>query len=256
VNEPPPFLKGWRIKIERNSGMKALFVTGTDTGVGKTVITGCLAKYLSEKGYNVITQKWIQTGSNSNSPSDIELHLKIMNRNIDDMKEYLSYALPYVFKSACSAHLASKIENKRININKIKKSFKILSNRFDFIIIEGLGGVLVPYNKRRLVIDIVKDLDLPVLVVVENKLGAINHTLLTIEVLNIRKIKIFGLVFNNRKCENKPILEDNPRIIKALTKQKIFGALPREIRHRKLYERFIPIGDRIFRQLPRYERVA
>lgn len=236
--------------------MRALFVTGTDTGVGKTVITGCLAKYLSEKGHNVITQKWIQTGCNLNFPSDIELHLKIMNRNIDDIKEHIPCISPYVFKSACSPHLASKIENKIININKIKKSFEILSNRFDFIIIEGLGGPLVPYNKRRLVIDIVKDLDLPVLVVVENKLGAINHTLLTIEALNIRKIKILGLVFNNRKCENKPILEDNPRIIKALTKQKIFGTLPREVKHRKLYEKFIPIGDRIFKQLPTYERVA
>lgn len=226
---------------------QALFVTGTDTGAGKTVITGCLAKYLLEKGYNVITQKWIQTGCDPGVPSDIRLHLKIAGRDINDIKQYLPYIAPYAFKGAYSPHLASQAENKIININKIKTSFKILSHQFDFIIIEGLGGALVPYNKRRLVIDIVKDLDLPVLVVVENKLGAINHALLTIEALNTRKIKIFGIVFNNRKCQDKPILEDNPRIIKTLTKQRVFGVLPHEAGQRKLYEKFIPIGEKIFR---------
>lgn len=233
--------------------MKALFVSGTDTAVGKTVITGCLAKYLSLKGHNVITQKWIQTGCNSNFPSDIKSHLKIMERDINNMKERLSYIAPYVFNTACSPHLASKIENKRIDRNKIIKALKILSQRFDFVIVEGTGGALVPFNKKRLVIDIVKDLDLPVLVVAGNKLGAINHTLLTIEALALRKIKIFGLVFNELKKENKLILKDNPRIIRALTKQRIFGSLSREATYQKVYEKFIPIGERIFKLLPKYE---
>jgi len=235
--------------------MKALFVTGTDTAVGKTVVTGCLAKYLSDKGYSVITQKWIQTGCNSNFSSDIKLHLKIMERNIDNIKGYVSYISPYVFESVCSPHLASKIENKRIDINKIIKSLETLSHRFDFIIVEGAGGALVPYNKRRLVIDIVKDLDLPVLVVIDNKLGAINHTLLTIEALTARKLKILGLVFNNRRCKDKLILENNPRIIKSFTKQRIFGILPKMATYPKLYEKFIPIGERIFRQLLRYGKL-
>ena len=229
--------------------MKALFVTGTDTAVGKSVVTGCLAKYLSLKGYSVITQKWIQTGCSLNFPSDIKLHLKIMNRNLNDMKERLSCIAPYVFNKAFSPHLASKIEHKRIDANKIIKGFKILSQRFDFIIVEGIGGALVPFNKKRLVIDIVKALDLPVLVVVDNKLGAINHTLLTVEALTARKIRVLGLVFNNRKRENKLILEDNPRIIKSLTKQRIFGALPRLATYQKLYEKFIPIAEKIFKQL-------
>lgn len=232
--------------------MRALFVTGTDTGVGKTVITGCLARYLFRKGYNVITQKWIQTGCNQNFPSDIKVHLKIMNHNLNDIKRYLPYVAPYVFNKAFSPHLASKMANKRISINKIMQSFKILSRRFDFVIVEGLGGVLVPLNEKRLVIDIVQQLDLSVLVVIGNKLGAINHTLLSIEALTLRKIKILGLVFNNLKRENKRILRDNPRIIKSLTKQRIFGVLPREATYQKLYEKFIPIGERISKLLLTY----
>ncbi|PIP21277.1 MAG: dethiobiotin synthase [Candidatus Omnitrophica bacterium CG23_combo_of_CG06-09_8_20_14_all_40_11] len=229
--------------------MKGIFVTGTDTGVGKTIITGLLGRYLSDKGYNVITQKWIQTGCRDSLASDIKLHLKIMGRDKNDLKDYAGSVSPYTFRVPSSPHLASLIENKIINPNKIIKSFKLLSRRFDFIIAEGVGGVLVPFNKKRLVIDIVRDLDLAVLVVAQNKLGAINHTLLTIEALEKRKIKILGIIFNNLKKENSRIIEDNPLIIKALTNQRIFGVLPWIETHVKLYKSFIPIGEQITKEL-------
>ena len=225
--------------------LKAIFVAGTDTGVGKTIVTGCLAKYLVEQGYNVITQKWMQTGCGSFSSSDIKAHFKIMGCDKSLIKEYLGYAIPYMFRKACSPHLASKLEGKKIDINKIKKSFRFLSKEFDFVIVEGTGGVSVPFSKKRLLIDIVRELHLPVLLVAGNKLGAINHTLLTIEALRARKIKLLGLVFNNTKKEEKYILEDNPRIIKALTKERVFGILPHQASSQKLYGKFIPIAQRI-----------
>lgn len=229
--------------------MKGIFVTGTDTGVGKTIITGLLGKYLLEKEYNVITQKWIQTGCRDSLASDIKLHLKIMHRDKNSLGGYSGLISPYVFKVPSSPHLASQIENKIINPDKIKKSFKLLSRQFDFIIAEGIGGALVPFNKKCLVIDIVKDLRLPVLVVAQNKLGAINHTLLTIEALQKRKIKILGIIFNNPKKEDKRIIKDNPLIIKALTNQTVFGILPWIERHEELYKRFIPIGEKIYKRL-------
>lgn len=228
--------------------MKGIFVTGTDTGVGKTLVTGFLAKYLLARGYDVITQKWIQTGCRGFS-SDIRLHLKIMGKTRRDIKDCIELVCPYIFKPASSPHLASKIKNRRININKIIQSFKLLSRRFNFVIVEGVGGVLVPFNKRCLVIDIAKILDLPVLVIAQNKLGAINHTLLTIEALKTRKMKILGIVFNNFKQENKSILEDNPHIIKTLTDQQILGVMPWKERYDRLYESFYPIGERIFKRL-------
>ncbi len=225
---------------------KAIFVTGTDTGAGKTVITGLLARFLKEKGNSVITQKWIQTGCGSKSYAlDIGLHLKIMGCDRNYIKNYLPHVSPYIFKTPCSPHLACKIENRSISAEKIKKSFDILSREFEFIIIEGIGGALVPFNKKRLVIDIAKELDLPVLVVAQNKLGTINHTLLTIEALKNRGMKMFGVIFNNAKDENKKILADNPRIIKALSGEKILGVLPWMKNYGRLYKKFIPIGDQV-----------
>ena len=143
----------------------------------------------------------------------------------------------------------TKIEGRRISAGKIVKSFNFLSRHFDFVIVEGVGGAMVPFTDKRLVIDIVKELNVPVIIVAGNKLGAINHTLLTIEALRARKIKILGLVFNNMGKGDKLILEDNPRIIKALSGQIIFGTLPWEPSYKKLYKRFTPIGERIFKRL-------
>lgn len=229
--------------------MKGIFVTGTDTGVGKTIISGLLGRYLLDKGYNVITQKWIETGCRDGLASDIKLHLKIMRRDKNNLGGYFGLISPYVFRVPSSPHLASRIENRIINPDKIKESFKLLSRRFDFIIAEGLGGVLVPFNKKGLVIDIVRELNLAVLVIAQNKLGAINHTLLTIDALEKRKIKILGIIFNNPKKEDKRIIQDNPLIIKALANQKVFGVLPWIEDYEKLYERFIPIGKKIYKYL-------
>ncbi len=225
--------------------MKAIFVTGTDTGVGKTIITAFLAKYMLEKGRNVITQKWVQTGCSEFSLSDAAFHLKIMGCDKNNIKGLKDYILPYMFKTPSSPHLASSIENKKISATRIIKSFEILSKRFDFIIVEGSGGVIVPYNEKDLMIDVVKKLDLAVLVVAQNKLGAINHTLLSIEALRKRCIEVLGIVFNNPRKENTRIIKDNPRIIEALTGENILGVLPWIEKPEKLYERFTSIGERI-----------
>ena len=229
--------------------MKGIFIAGTDTGVGKTIITGLLAKYLCDAGHNVITQKWIQTGSPGFKSSDVMAHLRIAGFDRKKTQKYSDLMLPYVFKTPCSPHLASCIEKREINRVKIIKSFRQLSRDFDFVLVEGVGGTLVPYNKKDLVVDIAARLKLPVLIVAQNKLGAINHTLLTIEALKKRKIRILGLIFNDIRNEKRRILEDNPRIVKALTKEKLFGVLPREKRLKKLYAKFLPMGKRLKKEL-------
>jgi dethiobiotin synthetase len=224
----------------------AIFVTGTDTGVGKTVVTGLLARLLKEKGYRVITQKWVQTGSSGFS-ADIDAHLAIMGANRNHIKKYLPHVSPYMFKEPCSPHFASKIGGKKISAEKIKRSFEVLSREFDFVIVEGVGGALVPFNGKRLVIDIAKELALPVVVVAGNKLGGINHTLLTIEALKNRKMKLSGVIFNNAKGEDKKILVDNPRIIQSLSREKLLGVLPWIQGCDRLYKKFIPIGQRLLK---------
>ena len=131
----------------------------------------------------------------------------------------------------------------------LKRSLRILSQRFDFVIVEGVGGILVPFNKNSLIIDIVKDAGLPVLLVTQNKLGTINHILLTVEALKQRKMRILGILFNNCTKEDKRILEDNPRIVKLFSREEVFGVLPRITKYDRLYETFRPMAQRIWKRI-------
>ncbi len=218
--------------------MNAIFIAGTDTGVGKTLITGLLASYLIGKGKSVITQKWIATGNTD----DIRVHSKIMGLASTEKRDLI---VPYSFKFAASPHLAASIEGKLINEKKIKKAFLELWRRYDFVIVEGTGGVLVPISRKSLLIDIVKDLKLPALLVAHNKLGAINHTLLSIEALQKRGIPVIGVVFNNLSKTKKVILDDNQRIVEKISGVAVLGELSGSNNIEVLKNRFKAIGERI-----------
>lgn len=218
--------------------MRAIFVTGTDTGVGKTLITGLLADYFIGKGRSAVTQKWIMTGSTD----DIRVHSKIMGLTSTENRDLI---VPYSFKFAASPHLAASLERKLINEEKIKKAFLELSRRYDFVIVEGTGGILVPISRKSLLIDIVEVLRLPVILVVHNRLGAINHTLMSIEALKKRRIPIIGVVFNNLSKTKKVILDDNQRIIEEISGVTVLGELLRSNNIKMLKDKFKAIGDKI-----------
>jgi len=225
--------------------MNGIFITGTDTAVGKTVVTGLLARYLLAAGYSAITQKWIQTGSDA-SPPDIAAHLDLAPMT----KLPLDDICPYRFTLPASPHLAAANEKTRIDLAKITTGFNKLAAQFDFVLVEGIGGILVPYNSKSLVVDIAADLKLPLIIVAKNKLGAINHTLLTIEAAKARAMKILGIVFNESDSEESPpIAEDNPKIIADLTGVTILGMLPWSADKSTLIESFDPIGERFLKQL-------
>jgi dethiobiotin synthetase len=231
--------------------MPAIFITGTDTEVGKTVITGLLGRFLLKKGYSVITQKWFQTGT-SEERGDFYKHLRLMGMKVEQVEKYLTHAICYSFKFPSSPHLASLLEKKRIKTARIKRSFYSLVRRFNFVIVEGTGGLLVPYSKKNLLIDIVQELNLPIIIVVGNKLGAINHTLLTIEAAKYRGLKIIGVIFNHHtKKGNRVILEDNLKIVKYIGKEKIIGRLPYLKDKESLYKYFEPIAVRVLRNSSR-----
>ena len=228
---------------------KAIFVAGTDTRVGKTIVTGLLGRLLIKNNHKVITQKWVQTGSGRFS-QDICRHMKLMKKKKTDYKGYLPLMSPYTFKFASSPHLAGRLEGAVINIDTIKKSLACLFKNFDTVIIEGTGGLLVPLNEDRLLIDAIKELRLPVLLVAGNRLGTINHTLLSIEALRARNVKIMGIIFNNTTNDtDEIILKDNPRIVKTLTDMEVLGILPYARNMDLLYRYFAPIGNKIIRML-------
>ncbi|MGB2601120.1 MAG: dethiobiotin synthase [Candidatus Omnitrophota bacterium] len=227
----------------------AIFITGTDTEVGKTVITGLLARTLSENGVNVITQKWVQTGC-SDLSGDIAEHMKFMGSGTESIEKYGQDMVPYTFEFPSSPHLAAFMEKKVIDPKKIEKAFIRLAENFDFVVVEGTGGLMVPINDEVMIVDIVKELDLPVLIVAENRLGAINQTMLTVEALRERGLRITGIVFNRLTGDgDETVLKDNPRIIESLTGIEVLGELGYEKEKDAIIGNWRPIGEKLLKIL-------
>lgn len=234
--------------------MNAIFIAGTDTGVGKTVVTGLFCRYLLDRGYSVVPQKWVGTGSGSLYGDDINTHLKFIGKKRKDFTSHLSSMAPYNFRFPASPHLAAELEWKKINIAKIIKATRALSEHFDFVVIEGAGGLLVPLTGDTLVIDIVEELKLPTLIVAANKLGAINHSLLSTEALRSRGIKTLGIIFNNISKGKRTILNDNPRIVDELTGGMVLGILPKAKNLFRLQRLFEPIGDEVLAKYAEFNK--
>ena len=127
----------------------------------------------------------------------------------------------------------------------IKQAYEQLAARFEWVLVEGMGGALVPYSRKALLLDLVDELDLPVLIVAKNKLGAINHTLLTIEAIQGRGLTVLGVVFNGPEHEPDAISQDNPKIIQDLTDVKVLGTLPWTQDEAALTQSFESIGKGI-----------
>lgn len=229
-----------------------LFISGTDTGIGKTLITGLLAHFLQETGLSVITQKWVQTGYSENI-SDIKEHLLLMKKNPEEFTPYMSLMMPYCFQFPGSPHLAAALEKKTIDLAVIESSLTKLKKHFNSIIIEGSGGLFVPINSQKTYIDLIKLFSLPVILVVGNKLGAINQALLSIDALAHRKIPILGLIFNTQSPnESELILNDNPKIIETISEIPILGTLPYSKDINMLSNYFQPIGEKILIQIKKH----
>lgn len=170
------------------------FITGIDTNIGKSYATGWLAREWNRQGIKTITQKMIQTGNVGHS-EDIDLHREIMGIPFtEEDREHITF--PIVYSYPASPHLAAEIDHQTIPIDKIAESTRILRDRYDMVLLEGAGGLMVPITRDYLTIDYVADHELPVILVTSGRLGSINHTLLSIEALEKRGIQLYGLVYN------------------------------------------------------------
>ncbi len=179
------------------------FITGIGTDVGKSWATGWVAKRFMEEGKSVITQKFIQTG-NQGSSEDIEVHRKIMG--IPMTKEDLEMiTAPEIFSYPCSPDLAAKIDKRAIDFEKIEHATKTLESRYDVVLIEGAGGIMVPLDGEYLTIDYIRDHKLPTVVVTNGQLGSINHTLLTLFAIKQYGIELSEVVYNHH-FDKDPII--------------------------------------------------
>ena len=193
-------------------------ITGIDTDAGKSYATGFLARELNRKGQRTITQKFIQTGNTGHS-EDIDLHRRIMGiAPTDDDREGL--ARPEIFSYPCAPHLAARIDGRPIDFDKIERATEELSRRYDVVLLEGAGGLMVPLTDELLTIDYIAQKGYPLLFVTSGKLGSINHTLLSLEAIKNRGIKLDTVLYNlYPTVEDRTIQEDTQLFIQRYLKK-------------------------------------
>lgn len=188
------------------------FISGIDTDAGKSYCTAWYAGKLVQNGQRVITQKFIQTGNVGHS-EDIDLHRQIMGTGyLPEDREGLT--MPEIFSYPCSPHLASRIDNRPIDFDKIERATEELARRYDIVLVEGAGGLMVPLTEEYLTIDYIAEKHYPLIFVTSGKLGSINHTLLSFEAIKNRNIKLDTVLYNlYPTVEDKTIQDDTMQYI-------------------------------------------
>lgn len=172
---------------------RGVFITGTDTGVGKTVVSAALTVTLQHEGLRVGVMKPIETGT---SPSTLMRSDAAKLRTLMTHNTPIEEVSPYRFRLPLAPLSAAQAEHRTIDPGTIRNAYRLLADRFDYTVVEGAGGVLVPIAPHTDVIDLIARLKLPVVIVGRSGLGGINHARLTIEALCRRNIRIVALVLN------------------------------------------------------------
>ena len=190
------------------------FISGIDTGIGKTYTTGYLAKLWNAQGQQVITQKLIQTG-NVNVSEDIQQHREIMGTGwLPEDESKLT--MPEIFSYPASPHLATKLDGRDIDFAKIEAATQQLAEKFEVVLLEGAGGLMVPLTTELLTIDYLEQKKFPVILVSSGRLGSINHTLLSLEALKARGLSLYALAYNlNDESQDPLISKDTSEYLKA-----------------------------------------
>ena len=187
--------------------IKGLFITATDTGVGKTVVAGAIAKILTDKGLKVGVFKPIATGCSRTweglSSEDTEFLAHCANSNLP-----LSTITPVGYLTPAAPIVSAAHDGPAIDFNKIAAAYNEISKNCDIVIVEGIGGVRVPLTVEYDVLDLAVEFDLPTVIVARPNLGTINHTLMTIDCIRAAKLKIAGVVINGFDATKATIAEN------------------------------------------------
>ena len=202
-----------------------LFITGTDTGVGKTLITAGLASALQKQGVDVTVMKPFSCGESGKG--DVDYFIEKLG--LTDSRKLLN---PFHCKLPLAPSVAAKLTGKKMDVRQAVSAYNELSRRHEITLVEGVGGVMVPLTQKLSVLDFIERLNIPVIVVARAGLGTINHTLLTVEALRSRRAKILGIVMNGFTGKGQAE-KTNPDEIERLTKLPILARVP----YRKTYSK-------------------
>ena len=203
-----------------------IFITATDTEVGKTVVTAGLARAIAARGINAGVMKPVASGGKKAGNKIVSEDALFLAGSIrlDDELELIN---PVKLELPLSPLAASRLENRDVDIGKIKNAFLKLSDIHDFLLVEGIGGLLVPIRKDYSAADMASEMGLPIIIVARLNIGTINHTLLTVNEALRRGLGIKGIIFNCAKDGDAgPAEKTNPDLIKELSGMPILGTLP------------------------------
>ena len=202
-----------------------IFITGTDTDVGKTVVSAGLALVLRDRGMKVGVMKPVATGCYGKDGRLISQDAAFLMEAAQN--EFPPLSSPSRFRNPLSPSVAAMLEKKEVDVPGILKSYRELQKHYDFLIVEGIGGLMVPLKKDYYVANLIRDMGLPIVIVSYAGLGAINHTLLTVDAATIRGLTVRGVIFNRVSVTNYSLAElTNPKVIHDLSGVPILGSLP------------------------------
>ncbi len=201
---------------------QGIFITGTSTEIGKTVIAGGLAAALTQTGTHVGVMKPISTGDTADAQ---------FLKHAAQVDDALVSINPIYLRHPLAPSVAARIENREIDLSCIETAFAALQQKYDFLIVEGVGGIAVPIQDDFLVAHLISRLQLPILIVAEAGLGTLNHTVLTVAFAQQFGLQIAGIVLNRLSPETAGLAEaTNPIEIEKLTGIPVIGVVPHEKR--------------------------
>ncbi len=206
---------------------QAFFVTGTDTGVGKTHVACKLIQQYAAQGFKVLGMKPVAAGTElvdgacliETLVNDDVLQLEAAS-NVKAPRELIN---PYSFNAAIAPHIAAEKTGVEIKIDVIQQAFKRLADMADIVIVEGAGGFLVPLNDEQTMADLAMALNIPVILVVGMRLGCINHSLLTVEAIQARNLSLHGWVANQIDPNMQMLAENEATLDARIKAPKLFS---------------------------------
>jgi dethiobiotin synthetase len=206
--------------------MKGFFITGTDTGVGKTVVTACLATLFKNRGVDVGVMKPIETGVDPECSSSANSDAKFLIE-VTGVQDPLEDVSPYRLKPPTSPYQAARIEGKEIIPEKVLERFRKLQSKHSMVIVEGIGGLMVPITNFYNVTDMVLQMELPLIIVSRVQVGTLNHTLLTIKAAQQHGLEVKGVVLNPAyEGKLNTIEKEQGKLIEDLSDTRILGTCP------------------------------
>jgi len=204
---------------------KGYFIVGTDTGVGKTIVAGGIAALYRDMDFNVGVMKPIATGCKSENASLLSEDAVFLKQAAETEDEY-ELINPVRFEQPLAPTIAAKLSKTRINLEEIRSAYDTLCKKHQFIIVEGIGGILVPISEYYFIIDLASEFEIPLIIVSRPSLGTINHTLLTVAYAREHGLDIKGIVFNNCTQTSNNIVRSNVEEIQRITSLPILGIVP------------------------------